>query len=318
MADNLPDLEGGAGRRVEATPVLVVDASGAPASQVGGTSDGANSTEAALGTGATFTGPWVTNNDPHIGFNLKADQPGTFYVEFSTNGGATVTLSKAYDIRAGESRFDALVKGSRSHRVRFVNGATAQGAFTLLTFTGDSLFPYSVSERDEPVFAISSVSNATTTTYIGHIDLSNRTDWPHKDVGRIDLVSANFFYDKTSSCRGALRLGVITRIDAESADLAIVLGTSFDNSDLTKDTRDRELRNPIKLGQSGGELTRVFGAPKFLNITALNTVTPIATGRAGLTMIPAVGDVIARYEVTAGTLTSGFISGHYVGNVSAT
>lgn len=317
MTDILPDVVGGAGRRVEATPVLVVGPDGSAAST--GSRDPANSTTTSLGANETFTGEWVSNDDPHIAWSLYSDTDGMFYVDISPDDGTTIAFSKPYDILAGETgRFDAFVKGSRAHRVRYVNGGAAQSQFVLSTFTGSGLFPYSRSERDDPVGVAIGVANITATTWRCYVDLDNRTDWPHRDVGRIDIYSANFFYDKTSNCRGSIRLGVITRVDETDADVAIILGTSFDNSDLTKDNRDRELGNPIKLGQSGGELTKYFTSSKLLNVGEINTAAPLPSGKPGVDVIPAVGDVVVRFEVTAGTLSLGFVSGAYRGHVSQT
>ena len=283
-----------------------------------GSKDALNSTTAELGSGATFTGDWVENNDPHIAWSLFADQDGSFYVDISPDDGTTIAFSKYYDIVGGETgRFDAFVKGSRSHRVRFVNGATAQTNFVLSTFTGQGLYPFARSDRDDPVGVAIGVAGITSTEWRCYVDLDNRTDWPHADIGYIQIHSANFFYDKSSNCRGAIRLGVITRVDGTNADVAVVLGTSFDNSDLTKDNRDRELNSPIKLKQSGGELTKYFTSSKLTNVAVINTGTPLDSGKAGVTVTPAVGDVVVQFEVTAGTLSSGFVSGAYSGSAEA-
>lgn len=295
--------------------VQTVDGSGNDVSGASGSKDPANSTETPLGAGATFTGDWVENTDDHIAASWFADQDGEMFIDISRNDGTTTAFSKRYDHVGGEGRFDAFVKGSRAHRVRFINGSTAQSTFELAILTGGNLYPYALSGRERPVANTLFISNLSSTTdYRFYIDVSDRVNYPHREVGHVELSSANFFYDKTSNCRGSMRLCVITRIDGTSADLASIAGTSFTNSDLTKDTRDRsfvgeELRLDV---DDSGNLVHFYASANFTNVTAVNTGTTLATGKGG-TAIPAVGDVIARTEITAGTLDTGFYSGSYKG-----
>lgn len=283
-----------------------------------GQKDVGNSSDVELGAGGDFVGPWTQNDHAQIGFNLVADQPGTFFVELSPNGGETVTLSKPYDVRAGEPRFDVLVKfPARWHRVRFVNGATPQGEFVPQTVTGSGLFPFAVSERDEPVFAAVRLADVQATTYCCAVQLADRVNWPHADAGRIDLHSANFAFDKVTSSRGAIRVGIITRVDANDADIAFVLGIPFDNSDSLRGSRDREFGTPLKFGQAGGELTKISTSGK-RTVAAVNTATPLETGKAGLTVVPAVGDLIVEFEHAGGGAYSGSFSCHYRGVNSTT
>ena len=315
MVDILPDVEGGAGRRVEATPVIMIGEDGAPSfGGSSGSKDETNSTAATLGSGAEFPGGWVTNGDPQVGFNMLADQDGTLYVEFSPDGGDTITLSKEYDIRANEARFDVLVKfPARSHRVRFVNNGTPQGSFVLLTVTGSGLFPFVISERDEPVYVPLLFSGITSTQYFGLVDLSDRDTFPHSEVGRIDLHATYFQVDRDTSGAGSVRLGVITRIDGTDADIAYVAGVTFEKSSDRRLNRDRDFRHPIKLGQSGGALTKALAVvvENDVNINTSGTVT----GPNGITWTPAVGDLIVRCERTAGAYY-GSVSIQYAANVS--
>ena len=303
------------GKRAWIPAVQTVTSDGSNSAD-GGAPDTANSTQTPLAGNATFTGEWVTDNNPQIGFNLKSDTAGTFYVEFSPDGGDTVTLSKAYDIRAGEARFDVLVKfPGRSHRVRFVNGASAQSDFVLLTVTGDGIFPFVTSDRDDPRFVPLLLSAITSTQYFGLVDLSDRTNFHHSETGRIDLHAIYLQVDRNSTATGSVRLGVITRVNATNADVVYVAGVTFTNSDTRRVLRDRDLRYPIQLGQSGGNLTRAIG-PKETNIAAINTSGAIS-GPAGLSWIPAVGDLVVRAERSAGEY-SGSVSIQYNAKVSTT
>lgn len=283
----------------------------------GGSKDELNSTDTPLGAGVTFTGEWVTANDPHIGFNLTTDQDGEFFVDISLDGGTTTSFSKKYDIRANESRFDAFVKlRSRSHRVRFINGPVAQTKLVINTETGDSLFPFAVSERDEPGFVAYQGAGISADTYAILVDLSDTVNWPHNDKGRIDLYSSFFFVDKAANTVGLLQLGTIVRIDGTDADISYSQGISFNSSSERIFQRDRVLSAPLKLGQSGGVLTKVATLFTETNVGAVNTGTPLGSARGNVT--PALGDLILKFSHISGGSYDGTVSIQYAGHVSTT
>lgn len=318
MVDVLPTVIGDGGRGIEAAPVLLVDSLGSPysASGAGGAKDEANSTTTTLGAGASFIGPWVTNNNEHIAFKAIADQTGEVFLETSLNGGSTIDLSLRYVVRDGDPAFDAIVKmPGRSHRVRYVNGAVAQTRFELQTATGNSLYPYKKSDRDEPAFMAYDSGAVSATTYALFVDLSDNVNFPHADTGRIDLYSSFLYVDRSSTATGAVRIGVITRIDGLNADISYVQGVGFKNASDRIIERDRQFVVPLKLGQSGGELTRVATSFKSVNVAAVNTATALPTSKG--TAFPALGDVVIQMECTAGSYEAA-ISGQYAGNVSST
>lgn len=301
----------------EAMPVVVFDGTGTEvATGASGAVDITNSTETALGAGQTFTGEWTLDNYGHIASSFYADQDGTFFIDISVDGGATTTFSRKYDVQGGEAgRFDAFVKGSRWHRVRFINGATPQSVLKVRTFTGNHLYPFAKSERDDPVYAALGFTDISATEYFGLVDLSDTVNFPHKDRGRADIFSAYFQADRNSTATGSVRIGVITRINGTDADVAFILGIRFDNSDTRRVLRDRQFPAPIKCGQSGGVLTKAMGSIT-TGIAAINTGVTL-TGPQGRTFTPAVGDLIVALERTAGTY-SGSVSIQYAGNVSTT
>ncbi|WP_116082102.1 hypothetical protein [Tropicimonas sp. IMCC34011] len=311
--DVLPSIEGDNGFVREAAPVTVFGTDGTPAVfGASGSQDQLNSTLTPLGAGEEYVGSWVTNNDPHIAFSAQADQPGTLYVEFSLDDGSTVITSIPHSVWNGESRFHSYVKlPGRAHRVRYVNGDTAQGSFQLLTATGAGLYPFEKSDRDEPVLVAYQAAGATTTQWAVIVDLSDRATFPHSDVGRVDLYSSSFEVSRNSTGAGSLLIGVVTRVDGTDADVAFFQGVTFDNTDERRVARDRTYPVPIKLGQEGGNLTRV-GTSVEVTTTALNTGTTLPSPYGQVT--PQVGDLVMRLEVTAGTVTGSF-SGFYSGNV---
>ena len=82
-----------------------------------------NSTTTLLTNGSTFTGTGELTNDPDVMINVKTDQNGIFYADFSTDGtNWDSTLLFIYDT----ARINAphiLVKGYRYFRIRFYNNS---------------------------------------------------------------------------------------------------------------------------------------------------------------------------------------------------
>lgn len=298
--------------------VISVDVNGDPVPTAsGGAKDDSNSSTTPLGSAGEFTGEWVVNSQPQIAFNCLTDQDGTLYLEFSIDGTAALqTLSKSYQIFANSGEFDALVKmPGRFHRVRFVNGATAQTKFGLVTSTGDGLFPYSVSDRDAPQFVSSSVQSSSTTQYKIMVDLSDRATFPHHYTGRANLHSVFFFIDKGANTAGLVQIGVITRIDGTDADITYVQGVSFSSSSDRSFSRDRVYDSPLLLGQSGGTLTRASGSTE-TGVTAVNTGTSLDTPYG--TATPALGDIVVKYTHTSGSAYTAFASSQYSASSSST
>lgn len=287
---------------------------------VTGMKDTANSTTTALGSGETYTGSWVANDHAQIAFNCLSDTDGTLYIEFALDeAGALQTLSKSYTIYADDPQFDALVKmPGRYHRVRFVNSASAQTDFGLTVSTAnDGLYPYAISDRDAPAFAACGASSVGATQYQILVDLSDRTNFPHHFTGRVDLYGAFFSVDRGTNTVGAVRIGVITRIDGTDADIEYVQGVSFNNAADKTIVRDRIFENPIRCGQSGGSLTRVATNFTATGVTAVNTGASL-TNAIGGTSTPAVGDIVATFEFTSGTAYTAGISAQYATSSSTT
>jgi len=98
----------------------------------------------ALGANATYTGTTRDlgtdgNNYPAFAIaRAYADQPGTLYIEQSRDG--TVWRSAVGDsiaLAAGETRTLTVRLLARYWRVKYVNGATAQGSFELISSTSE-------------------------------------------------------------------------------------------------------------------------------------------------------------------------------------
>jgi hypothetical protein len=94
-----------------------------------------------LGANATYTsGTLVTDRADNISGSVFADQTGTIFIEQSHDG-QNWDISTEYPISASDGKGFSEALYAPYVRIRYVNGAAAQGAFRLYTrFTsaGDS------------------------------------------------------------------------------------------------------------------------------------------------------------------------------------
>lgn len=158
------------------------------------------------------------------------------------------------------------------------------------------------SEREYNVRCSLSGTQATATTnYYGAIDLSDTVNWPHDSTGRIDISYLSLLVDKAGNARGSVALGVITRIDGTSADIAYVAAASFLQNDTPSiETIANFSPSQLKCGVVGGQLNKVKTNTVSLGVTEVNTGTPLAFGPSGPTFTPAVGDLVLRIITTTG------------------
>lgn len=95
-----------------------------------------NSTVATLAGAATFTGVGQFTDHADVLVTCKSDVAGTLYIDLSIDGGSNYDTSLAFVVDAGGGEFHTVVKGPRTCRVRYINGASAQGYFRLMTAFG--------------------------------------------------------------------------------------------------------------------------------------------------------------------------------------
>lgn len=99
----------------------------------------ANSTEVPLSGTATFTGNWEYTVLPSVMVNVKTDNPGTLYFDFSPDGtNADSTFPpNGFRVKDGVNEFHRALKGPRYFRVRFINDAGDQTYLRLNIYFGD-------------------------------------------------------------------------------------------------------------------------------------------------------------------------------------
>ena len=126
-------------------------------------------------------------------------------------------------------------------------------------------------------------------------------NWPHDELGRIDLTGVYLSVDRDSNTTGYLRVGVITRIDGTDADIRYVQGVTFNKTSERTIIRDRKFSpSQLKLSYDSGELTRVLTTFAEDSVTAVNTGTTLPSA-SGTNTAPEIGDVIVAWSITAGS-----------------
>jgi len=151
-----------------------------------------NTTTVLLDADATFTGGDETFASNEVFITVKADQPGTLFLDFSDDDGETFESipSGGIFVAAGVYKEIHKFKAARRFRVRFTNiGGSTQTSFSLNTYYGqfDSAistvgtdFTLQVAQSNVPGTAVSFTlgSNPDIDTADGFSDI-----WPGKSIG---------------------------------------------------------------------------------------------------------------------------------------
>lgn len=170
-----------------------------------------------------------------------------------------------------------------------------------VAITDDGELFITETERELNVYVNHSVTNHSASSYAALIDLSDTTNFPHDEAGRLDLSAIYISVDRDSTGTGLIRVGVVKAINGTSATIGWFMGLNFDKSNEQHITRDRiwtpsQLKCDVVAGATPHMLvTTVSG------ITAINTATALDSPRGAATVTPAVGDIVIEYNRTAGS-----------------
>lgn len=136
------------------------------------------------------------------------------------------------------------------------------------------------------------------------VDLDNAGGtWPHVGDERIDVLAVGASYDKNATGVGRTRVGVVTAIDGSGATVAFFYGYTYQKNaaDSDKDWRVY-LPGQVRCSVAAGRASDFKGEHLTTTFFDTSTTIPDIEGNA---IQPAVGDLVVKGEVTAGTVTSG-------------
>lgn len=160
--------------------------------------------------------------------------------------------------------------------------------------------------QESCALATHSAAGVAATKWAVLIDKSDIVNWPHKVDAPVNIAYVALQVDKASATQGRMGIGVITRIDGTSADVTTVRGLTF-----TQSTDDHFIRSEnfsqaiIRTDVVSGNTPFIISSSKFLNVTAINTATPLESPRGAATVTPALGDIVMLFEHTSGSAWTG-------------
>lgn len=156
-------------------------------------------------------------------------------------------------------------------------------------------------ERERNLAVVYAEAGVSADKYVILVDLSDTTNFPHGDTGRIDISTVRFEVDKASNAQGSVQIGVITRIDGTNADISYLTKLSFINSTSNLLTSFQNWApSQLKFGVSGGNLTKAITNDTETNVAAVNTGATLDSPRGASTVTPAVGDIVLKLGHSAG------------------
>jgi hypothetical protein len=184
----------------------------------------------------------------------------------------------------------------------FFGAATTVSQEFKVAVTPDGELASTSTERERNVMVhYQSATISVADVYAVGVDLSDTTNFPHDQTGRIDLSWIKIEVDKSNNAQGTVSLGVITSIDTASSNITYFTDVPFENNSADAlITQDWNLApSQIKLGVSGGSTTRIISNVTETSVTAVNLATTLDSPNGLIT--PGLGDMVIKFGYTAGT-----------------
>jgi hypothetical protein len=174
-----------------------------------------------------------------------------------------------------------------------------------------------VTEREDDVFSQYSEVGVGASKYVIMVD-KDHASFPHilqeQPINRIDVTSLYIALDAAVNTNGVLRIGVVRRIDGTDADIWYVMGIPFLATTNQFIVSLRGVPSQVKFDLNGTQLLHGITNSEETNVAAVNTLTTLDSPLGVNTVIPDVGDVIAKLEhVSGGSFNIGmfiFYHGH--------
>jgi len=161
------------------------------------------------------------------------------------------------------------------------------------------------SNHDGTSMAFSATGVATTTGYV-LVDLSDPTNYPHTETGRVDIDWIIVDYLGDNACVGSIEVGFIASITSSNADWH-----SLAKAHLDKKETERPIQinfNPQHIVCSTAE--HLSGGTMFHNDdTTFQDDTALTATCA--TATPAVGDLICKVTLSAGSVGFALTIGYH-------
>ncbi len=166
----------------------------------------------------------------------------------------------------------------------------------------------------------SSAAFSGTTNYI-LIDLTDTTNWPHKETGEISITSVYASMDKVAASTSSIRIGVLTHVNTSSGSVIWITPMysainasntnvvfQYDYRDTGINARVRPNSNVILNGSTPYISTNdnTLGSTHYQSDLVLNT-------SIGTTAIPKEGDIILEIQKGAAAINFNVVVRYYSG-----
>lgn len=281
--------------------------------------DTSNSTTTPLGISATFTGSWVSCVEyDTIIVTVDADQDGTIFVDFSTNGGTNTDYTYGFAFSAGVTpQVYHVPRAGTSCRTRYTNGATGQTTFRLQTLqssgnTGTQVDNFTWTTRLE------AIEIATETTATATNSINQNAVWVSGDVWGVGDGGITAMVVRKDT-RGNLDAGIVDgdytslqvnangELRVRSDDLQTSLTDRSTFVKITDGTTDATVRNLAAndalnvaiVDASGGHITSFGGGTQYTEddpaaTNPVGTAPILVRADTPATQVSADGDNVAQ------------------------
>jgi len=161
------------------------------------------------------------------------------------------------------------------------------------------------SNHDGTSIAFSAAGVAATTGYV-LVDLSDSTNYPHTETGRVDIDWIIMDYLGDSTCVGSIEVGFIASITSSNADWHSLAKAHLDK---------KEIERPIQINFNPQHIVcstteHLSGGTMFHNDdTTFQDDTALAATYA--TVAPAAGDLICKVTLSAGSVGFAITIGYH-------
>jgi hypothetical protein len=146
-------------------------------------------------------------------------------------------------------------------------------------------------------------------SYVVLVDLDNFS-FPHRiqnqSLGRIDITNVMMMLDVATNTSANVLVGTILRIDGVDADIHYFVDFPFNIGAVAEDQRLHVKFTPsqVKTDIVGGVFQHLLTNLIETNVAAVNTGVTLNSPAGANTVTPAVGDLVLKYDHSAGSANS--------------
>lgn len=174
---------------------------------------------------------------------------------------------------------------------------------TFPKYTTDGEQMTTVTERENDVWV--SFGELSTATFYAVLVSKDNADFPHKNLGqdgdRIDITNIYLILDIDAAASGAIKMGIIKRIDGTNADIDYFMNLPYLGG-ASKELVIQQLNgvnSQLKCSIDSGSLYHGLTNDGETNVAAVNTGASLVS--PGGNIAPGLGDVVMKYEHGGGS-----------------